>query len=394
MPTPYQRLNARRQVTHGLGAVDATTSSLTNYTAVSVPASVNNFYYGSYNNGVWSVPVPGSNGQPDSLEASYVAKMVALITSVNNYRITSTATEPPLATAGMILDDLQFFKNYIQTKYQVAAKTTSPAALNYVYGTVFNNNYQPIVDFLTAQESASVQNALNNAQLTISTDEGIIHQMQYDFYLNTVVPLANNFSQDDQQLIQNVFVNDPQGSVFLSDLVLVLTKIAPYMTCAQFLPLYNFVPDMILPVYMAGDLFLSTQPTISAQITELTGKFNSIVAKLGSWLDPASSSVFAQFIQKVGAGVLATAEASQLEHNIQLAIANAVSSVTHLLQNGANCNPQNLPGVGNSISSSDPSPSGNVINNVLIPNATITPTSNSNIIPLIAAGIAAWFLLA
>jgi hypothetical protein len=265
------------------------------YIRVEIPADVLAFDAGSYVNGKWNVQLPTGK-----LVDEYEAKMKWVIDQIfdnyNNFK----PGDVTYSYASDVSRDISFFKRYMQVKKQVEQGWMTPQSTDWFYKTYFGSfeNYRVLSEWISSQASEALQEMMDRGMLMLADAKSKMTQEKMNTYTNVIVPIANNFSSDDQKFIREVFVLKMDGSVTLDELVRVMKIVVPHMTMAQYVKFYMFAYQMILGPNLSTNVLNTDSDlpyygrNIPAELQEITAKYTAVANRIGEYLDPETGALF------------------------------------------------------------------------------------------------------
>lgn len=273
--------------------------SLEQYQRVSVPAVVQQFMSGQIVNGKYSQLVPLQR-----MLQEYEDIMTGVMNGLNAHYESFKPGMETLKNAQLIVNDLNFFKEYMTMKFQVMNNWPTANAANEFFSRYFGGfpKYAAVSKWINDQSSLALQEKLDQGALLKSDVFSKMSGAKADFYVNKIVPNANNFSKADKDFLRDIFVLKMDGAVSLPDVVKMLTIMKPYMTVNDYGPVMIFAPQMVLgPDLAVGTLNSDSdlpygKRNVTSEIQEITNKFNAVTSRLNPYLPNDIGSLFAAHI--------------------------------------------------------------------------------------------------
>lgn len=277
----------------GMGAV-----SLRDYEKVAVPPEVTLFMSGQYVAGKYNEALPEQR-KVQSYEDQMVNTINFVISAFQNFK-PGNAT---LKTAQKISEDISRFKDYMILKMQVQNSWTTPTASNEFYSRYYGSftDYSNANKWLNDQASTALQEMMDQGTMLMSDALSKMSAAKSAFYLKVIVPKARQLSKGDQDFIRDVFVLQMDGEVTLSDLVKALGMIKPIPDSykpliAQFAAQMVLGPNLSVGVLNSDSEKSYSERNVKAEVAEITGKYNAVASRLGSYLAPQTGALFQQHI--------------------------------------------------------------------------------------------------
>lgn len=264
------------------------------YKPIAVPQEVVDFVRG-YSNGKASVPMPTGR-----IIDEYEAKMKYVIDQIFDNYHNFKPGDVTYPYANKVSQDINTFKTYMQVKKQVEKGWVTMESTQWFYNTYFGSyeNFRVLSQWISDQSSLALQEMMDRGALMLADAKASMSQEKMNTYLNVIVPLANNFSKDDQQFLREVFVLKMDGEVTLQELVDVMEIIVPHMTMNQYAKFHMFAYQMILGHDLATGVLNTDSKlpyygrNIPAEIQEITAKYNAVANRIGDYLDPETGALF------------------------------------------------------------------------------------------------------